>query len=156
MEAATKMAEHINNVDLRIKRGEDYSAQILWLSETGSSIPISPPASMEVRTATNELIAKMTTQDHTTDSSLNGQLFIYEYSGIIEIFIPSVTTKGFVNGTYFYDIYCNVWLQDKPYPPPEDVHPKGYTAIRSAISGRVHVVDNVTVSIPDHAPDPAP
>ena len=44
------MAEYNNQVDLHVKQGADYTAQVYWVDDYDTPVPVTKPTKMEVRT----------------------------------------------------------------------------------------------------------
>ena len=128
------MAKHYEGtINLHIVQGEDYTAEIAWLTDEDNPINISGPATMDIRDSANQLILAM-------DSGVDGELKISSASGIIQIVILRAVTIGLPVGAYFYDLFAKVDIDSNLID--------GGVQTRRALHGRVTISDNITQTLP--------
>lgn len=128
------MAKHYEgNINLNIVRGEDYTAEIAWLTNEDNPINISGPATMDIRDSSKQLILAL-------DSGVDGELKISSASGIIQIVILSQVTLTLIAGSYNYDLFAKVDIDSNLIDGGEQ--------IRRVLHGRVLVSDSVTQTLP--------
>lgn len=103
------MPEYSNQVDLHVKVGADYTAQIYWLDDYDNPVPVVGPAKMEVRTNDEDRTLLLTCEDtqSTVGQTTQGQLSLSESSGVIEIYIPAGSTGQMPVGVHAYDLFAN-------------------------------------------------
>lgn len=143
------MPEFSNEVQINLKCGEDYTAQIVWESDEGEPVPVVGPGRMEIRDADQNLLVHL---DDTTDVGDNqGYLSFSTASGVIGIYIPKGVTADMPPGRHFFDMYVNyerftVWSDD-----PDNKPQWGDYHIRAVVSGTVVVHRAVTEDFPNYA-----
>ena len=58
------MAEYNNQVDLHVKQGADYTAQVYWVDDYDTPVPVTKPTKMEVRTNDANRTLILTCEDY--------------------------------------------------------------------------------------------
>jgi len=114
------MPEFSNEVQINIKAGEDYTAQITWESDEGEPVPVVGPGRMEIRNDAKALLVHL--EDTADISATQGYLSFSTASGVIGIYIPKAVTKTMPTGRHFFDMFVNyerftVWSDDPQYKP---------------------------------------
>lgn len=142
------MPEFNNEVQINVKRGEDYTSQIYWESDEGEPIPVTGPARMEIRDSGNNLIVHL---DDTEDVGPNqGYLALSTSSGVISIYIPKYVTEDMLAGRYNFDLFVNYERFTVWSPDPEQKPLWGDYHIRAVVSGTVFVHEAITEELPNY------
>jgi hypothetical protein len=145
------MAEYNNQVDLHVKQGADYTAQVFWVDDYDEPVPVTKPTKMEVRTNDTERTLILTCEDYDQiggDTTL-GYLAVSETAGLIEIYIPSGATELLPVGVHVYDLFANY----KRYDTTPGTTTWGDYHVRNVISGMMVVHPAVTNDPPRRADD---
>jgi hypothetical protein len=148
------MPEFSNEVQINIKAGEDYTAQITWESDEGEPVPVVGPGRMEIRNDAKALLVHL--EDTADISATQGYLSFSTASGVIGIYFPKAVTKTMPTGRHFFDMFVNyerftVWSDDPQYKPQwGDYH------IRAVVSGTVVVHPAITEELPNYPSDTPP
>lgn len=141
------MPEYINEVQINIKSGEDYTSQIIWRSDEDEPIPVTGPARMEIRDKDMNLLVYLD-QDEEEQAENKGYIGLSKSSGTISLFIPKYVTFEMPTGTHFFDLFCNY---DRVVDPLDNAPTWGNYHVRAPISGIVVVHPHITQNIPPHA-----
>ena len=142
------MPEFQNNIDLNVKAGADYTAQIFWWDDYDNPVPVIGPLRMDVRTMDDARRLVITCADTAINYADNarGYLSASDTSGLIEVFIPMWVTSRIEPGRYTYDLFANYRRTlDSDLRTPA----WGQYHVRSVAAGTVTVYPNITE-------DPAP
>lgn len=136
------MSEYNNQVDLHVKQGADYTAQVFWVDDYDSPVPVILPAKMEVRTNDPQRVLLLTCENSENiggDTTL-GYLAVSEAAGLIEIYIPSGATAMIPVGVHVYDLFANY----RRYDSIPGTTTWGDYHVRNVISGMMVVHPAVT------------
>ncbi len=139
------MPEYSNNIDLHVKAGADYTAQVFWWDDYDNPVPVVGPLSMEVRTndANRSLVITCADTAGSPVSTARGYLAASDTAGLIEIFIPSSVTERIAGGSYVYDLFANY---RRTLDHSESTPLWGDYHLRAVASGAFVVHTNVTAN----------
>ena len=143
------MPVYDNQVDLHVKQGEDYTAQVFWVDDYGTPVPVTSPGRMEVRSNDEQRQLLALCEDTAPDpgDTVRGYLALNDVSGVIDIFIPATVTAGMPTGSHVYDLFVH-YRRTLDSDDPANQPLWGDDHIRSVISGMCHVRPRVTQIIP--------
>lgn len=145
------MAEYNNQVDLHVKQGADYTAQVYWVDDYDEPVPVTAPAKMEVRTNDENRTLLLTAENIEEiggDTTL-GYLSVSATAGLIELYIPAAATELLPVGVHVYDLFANY----KRYDSIPGTTTWGDYHVRNVISGMMVVHPAVTTDTPRRADD---
>lgn len=96
-----------DSVPLVINQGEDFSCQIVWVTEQGAAQKVKAPMRMDIKpiVGSNPILSLLTPFEESDDIPL------ISYSpdiGLIQLHIPRAMTEALPAGNYFYDLFVTV------------------------------------------------
>jgi len=95
----------VEELEIELVQGEDFSAQIYWTDEDGNAMPCTTPGRLEVRDMYGAMLLQFASENAGSVAT-KAALVITGSDGIMQISAPRSVTTPLVPGRYLFDLFA--------------------------------------------------